>query len=133
MTGITGGCLCGQVRFRASGAPIRGHLCHCRDCQRFTGSAFAAGMMFPGAAVSFDGERAVFAVTGRSGHDVLRHFCPRCGSGVAVTGAVLRDIVVLQAGTFDDSTQYRPTTEIFTESAMPWVHAPGGFPTVRGS
>ena len=131
MTTFTGGCLCGRVRYTASGAPMRSHLCHCRDCQRYTGTAFAAGMLHSADAVTVAGELQSFAATGTSGKPVHRLFCPACGSGILVRGDVMPGLVVLQAGTLDDPTAYAPTAEIYLASALPWVHAPGGFPSTR--
>ena len=47
MTNLTGGCLCGQVRYTITGEPIRSGICHCRSCQHYTGSAFEPFMIFP--------------------------------------------------------------------------------------
>jgi hypothetical protein len=131
MIAKTGGCLCGQVRYSLSGEPLRSHLCHCRDCQHYTGTAFAAGMIFPTSSVAIQGDLKIFEGTGRSGKTVRRHFCPVCGSGVMVSGDVMPDRVVVQAGTLDDPAQFVPAAEIFTDSALPWVHSAGGFPSAR--
>ena len=131
MSSFTGGCLCGRVRSIASGAPIRSHLCHCRDCQRYTGTAFASGMLFAEDMVKVEGELRAFAVTGTSGKPVHRLFCPTCGSGILVRGDVMPGLVVLQAGTLDDPATYAPAAEIYVASALAWVHAPGGFPRTR--
>ena len=125
---ITGGCLCGAVRYTANGPSLRMHLCHCRDCKRFTGTAFGAGIVFPATSVVVDGELRSFDVMGGSGHLVHRKFCSRCGSGVLVTADVKTDIVVVQAGSLDDPSLFIPTTEFFTDAALVWVHTPGGFP-----
>ncbi len=80
-------------------------------------------MVFPTSAVSIQGELTIFDVTGRSGKPVHRHFCPVCGSGIAVTGDVMPDKIVIQAGTLDDPAQYVPTAEVFADAAWPWLHA----------
>ena len=56
MSDMTGGCLCGQVRYTLSGEPIFSGLCHCRNCQRYTGSAFETTIAFPSSSVSIEGE-----------------------------------------------------------------------------
>jgi hypothetical protein len=125
-TSRTGGCLCGKVRYSLSGDSFRSHLCHCRDCQHFTGTAFGAGMFFPTSAVSIQGELKVFHAKGSSGQLVHRHFCPDCGSSVVVTGDKFPDAMVIQAGTLDDPAQFVPTTDVWTQSAVPWAHSVGG-------
>ena len=128
---MAGGCLCGRVRYVIDGAPLGSHLCHCRDCQRYTGSAFGAGMVFRKDAVRIEGELRTFDVVGTSGQPVHRHFCPTCGAGVTVTGDVIPDKIVVQAGTLDDPAGYSPGAEIHVQSALPWVHALNGFPHTR--
>lgn len=56
MLDATGRCLCGRVAYTAIGEPLTTFLCHCRDCQHYTGSAFEAGMIFPADLVSVSGE-----------------------------------------------------------------------------
>ena len=70
---VTGGCLCGNVRFTAVGQPYRVGLCHCLDCRKHHGALFHASAVFPQEAVLVQGETAQFQG---------RHFCPRCGSPV---------------------------------------------------
>lgn len=77
---FTGGCLCGAIRYECSVAPLFMGNCHCRDCQRSTGSAFAAAMLVPRSAVTIAGEVKYYDVTGDSGAIVGREFCPTCGS-----------------------------------------------------
>jgi hypothetical protein len=82
MADITGGCLCGRVRYAVTGEPLFSGLCHCRNCQRYTGSSFEAFMALPIASVSTTGELKTFEHAGGSGRLVYRRFCPNCGSGV---------------------------------------------------
>jgi NAD(P)-dependent dehydrogenase (short-subunit alcohol dehydrogenase family) len=82
MADITGGCLCGRVRYVATGNPAFSGTCHCRNCQRYTGSAFEAFIAMPTASVSTTGELKTFEHPGGSGRPVYRRFCPNCGSGV---------------------------------------------------
>ena len=85
MATITGGCLCGAVRYTAEADPSSATICHCRDCQKFTGSALAVLVAVPAAAVIFTGTGALktFSSLGGSGKPILRRFCPECGSSIA--------------------------------------------------
>jgi hypothetical protein len=124
---LEGGCLCGAVRYKFSGEPFRHVICHCRDCQRASGSAFHVGLAIPrsGFAVT-RGELRTFRITGDSGRWIDRSFCPVCGSGILHT-LELRgpDFLVIKAGTLDDPTMVIPTYEIFVRSKMPWVSISG--------
>lgn len=120
-----GGCLCGAVRYRASAAPLRQYLCHCRDCQRAGGGPFAAAMLFAPGALELAGTLAWFDVAGESGAVVRRHFCPGCGGRVVNAGVPDQGYRVVLAGTLDEPASFRPTAEIFCDSAWPWLAAVG--------
>ena len=77
---ITGGCLCGRVRYESSGAPLFGVVCHCRDCQRASGAGHVPVMGVWKSTLSVNGETSSHAVVGGSGKLAVRHFCPNCGS-----------------------------------------------------
>ena len=80
---IKGGCLCGAVRYIAEADPTSATVCHCRDCQKFTGSAFAALVRVAKEALTIEGALKTFSSIGGSGNPILRHFCPKCGSSIA--------------------------------------------------
>jgi hypothetical protein len=122
---ITGGCLCGKVRYTATGEPAFSGLCHCRNCQRNTGSAFETVVAFPAASVSVQGELKTYVDTGDSGQSVRRRFCPNCGSGVLAEVDVMPGVAVLLAGTLDDPAGFKPTVDVYWSSAQPWVVAGG--------
>ena len=77
---IKGGCLCGAVRYTAEADPTTATVWHCRDCQKFTGSAFAALVLATKEAVTIEGGFKTFSSIGGSGNPILRHFCPECGN-----------------------------------------------------
>ena len=122
MANLTGGCLCGQIRYTASGDPALSGLCHCRNCQRYTGSAFETVIGFPSAAVSVQGTLKTYNDTGDSGKAVYRRFCPNCGSGVAAEAEALPGVTLLLAGTLDDPSSYKPAMELYCSSAQPWTN-----------
>ena len=122
MANITGGCLCGRVRYTVTGEPAFSGLCHCRNCQRYTDSAFEALIAFPAASVSVQGELKTYDDTGDSGQPVHRRFCPNCGSGVVNEVDVLPGVTIVLAGTLDDPAAFKPTMDVYWSSAQPWVH-----------
>lgn len=109
MTPLTGGCLCGDVRITATGAPYRVGLCHCLDCRRLSGSVFQAVAIYPDAAVTVSGETREFA--GRS-------FCPRCGSSVFGRS---EDEIEVSLGALDAPRQLTPTYELWTIRREAWL------------
>ncbi len=120
---ITGGCLCGAVRFSARGEPYRVGLCHCLDCRKHHGAVFGASAIFPRDAVS---------VVGDTQHYLGRHFCPTCGSPVfALTG----DEIELHLGAMDVPGRFAPTYELWTIRREDWLppFALRGYPENRKS
>jgi hypothetical protein len=125
MTTFTGGCLCGRVRYSTAAAPAFSGVCHCRDCQRATGSAFAPVLAFPKAEVRIEGVLTTYQGTGDSGQPIWRSFCPNCGSGVCDEVAIMPGVLMILAGTLDDPALMQPTMEIYCASAQPWVSLAG--------
>jgi hypothetical protein len=125
----TGGCLCGAVRYEATGEPSFSLLCHCRDCQRSSGTAYVAAMRVPAAGFCITkGTPKRFTATSDAGNAVTRWFCGDCGSPLYIQVATRPDIVGLRVGTLDDPGEFRPEANIFTKSAQPWDHMAPGVP-----
>ena len=125
MPELKGGCLCGAVRYCTTAEPLTSTVCHCRDCQRFSGSAFGALAVLPKESVSINGTMKAFTSLGGSGKPVLRHFCPECGSSIAVEAGVAPGRLVLNIGTFDEPKSVAPAREHFCDDALAWVHLTG--------
>ena len=109
MDRFTGGCLCGDIRIVATGAPYRVGICHCLDCRKHHGALFQAYAVFPEDAVTIDGE---------TGHYAGRHFCPRCGSSVIARSG---DEVEVHLGTLDAPDQLMPTYDLWTIRREAWL------------
>ena len=77
---VTGGCLCGAVRYETEAAPAWTAICYCRDCQRASGSGYVPVMGVVRSAMRITGETKAYEVTAASGGPSTRHFCPTCGS-----------------------------------------------------
>jgi len=118
-TKATGQCLCGAVKYEA-GIPERSPyegLCHCRDCQRYTGTAFASSLMVPRAGMILTGALKFYGKETDRGTVMERGFCPNCGSNVLCRSDAWPDQYVLSAGTLDDPSVFKPRMNIFTRSA----------------
>jgi hypothetical protein len=125
-----GGCACGKVRYKLTAPPLIVHCCHCRDCQRLTGSAFVVNLWIERRFVEAGDMRLrsdmLAAGSGRP-HEIFR--CPDCGSALwSKYHAAPGDTVLLRAGTLDRPETVRPDVHIFTRSKLPWVELPAGVP-----
>ncbi len=131
----TGGCLCGAIRYESSEPPIEAGTCHCRTCQRWTGTAFAVGVRFPRTAFRLTkGEAKLY----RSSSIRERGFCPDCGSSLfdrcLVRKAARRfnpDMVWVQLGTLDHPEAVSIDFHYGVETQLPWVHFDDGLPRTR--
>jgi hypothetical protein len=117
---FTGGCLCGAIRHECSAEPFATGNCHCRDCQRSSGSAFVPALFVPREAVKITGEVKYYAVTADSGNTFSRGFCPTCGTPLFGLSVGLPGAIGIRAGSLDDPSWYRPAVDIYTTSAQPW-------------
>ena len=132
MPAMKGGCLCGAVRFTSNAAPEFVALCHCIDCQKHTGSAFAIGIRLSKTELLLQGTVKTFSSLGDSGNPILRYFCPECGSSVYDEPTARPGKINVNAGTLDDPSLVAPTLEIWCDSALPWVRLPGMQRFARG-
>ena len=125
---LTGRCQCGAVRYEIAAAPTTVYACHCRDCQRQTGAAFALSMIVPRAAL------AIAAGTPRewvrpgahaaSGTPTGCFFCGDCGARLYNLPSRYADLAVVKPGTLDDTSWLVPVGHIWTERAQPSSHIP---------
>jgi hypothetical protein len=132
-TPFDGGCTCGQLRYRMSSQPLFVHCCHCRWCQRETGSSFALNAMIEADRVQLlagEVERVLTPSASGRGQTICR--CPSChvalwshyaGAGEAVS--------FVRVGTLDEPDRLPPDVHIFTMSKQPWVLLPPGTPAVH--
>jgi hypothetical protein len=124
-----GGCACGAVRYRLSSTPMFVHCCHCRDCQRQTGSAFVLNALIETDRISLlSGEPAPVGVPTDSGrpHEIYR--CPACQTALWSDYGGRPALRFVRVGTLDDPTALAPDVHIFTRSKLPWVRLPEGVP-----
>ncbi|KAH8830156.1 Mss4-like protein [Flagelloscypha sp. PMI_526] len=121
-----GGCFCGKIRYYVDGDPITFFICHCRNCQKYTGTAFASNAFFPIERLHITkGEHDLKYHEDNStasGHPLRRAFCSECGSLVLGKPANSPDIIFIASGSFDDPLQFPPRKEVHTEgNRRPWI------------
>lgn len=124
-----GGCACGAVRYRLESTPMIVHCCHCLDCQRQTGSAFALNALIEGDRVTLlSGAPEPVAVPTDSGrpHDIYR--CPRCQIALWSDYGRRGWLKFLRVGTLDQPSALSPGVHIYTRSKQPWVRLPEDVP-----
>ena len=129
-----GGCLCGAVRFRAHGDPSRTVVCHCRFCQRATGSAFALWPTYAPPDVQISGALSTYEQrSDESGRWIRLDFCPRCGTTVSSTFEKGPGEIAVLGGTFDDPSWIRVDRQVWTRSAPHWSPVPKGIESFERS
>ena len=116
----TGRCLCGAVSYRLASAPVRMAQCHCRDCQRASGTGHTSQAFFKAADMEVQGGTANFAVTAESGNIVTRHFCPTCGSRLWNENTGRPGVVAVTVGCLDNCDWYAPEAVVFTRNRAGW-------------
>ena len=120
---LSGQCLCGSVKYTAS-EPMGSLVCHCKDCQRQSGSAFSVIILFPAENVKYSGELATYTAQGDSGLKVERMFCPKCGSAVVSRCEKVPGVDIIKSGTLNDTSTVQPFAQIYCEREHSWIELP---------
>jgi hypothetical protein len=117
----TATCACGTLQITCSGDPVRISVCHCRECQRRTGSVFGAQLWFPRDQVRSYGEGKPFSRQGDSGATVTFTFCPECGSTVSWRHEARPELVAVAMGSFAGEEFGAPDVSVYDSRRRPWV------------
>lgn len=128
---MTGGCLCGAVRYEIEGEPFLVNHCHCRSCRRHTGGPVVTLAGFRSDQVRFSGvARKLF----ESSPGVHRAFCNHCGTPLSWEGdgGDLGPILEIHISTFDDPNSLRPTAHAFDAERIPWFDTADRLPRYAG-
>jgi len=130
---FNGHCTCNHVRYRVTGKPLLVHCCHCRWCQRETGSAFVLNAMIEAERVELlAGEVEVIVTPSESGKGQKIARCPKCHVAVWSNYPGGGDAVrFVRVGTLDEPDRLPPDVHIYTMSKQPWVILPEGVPAFR--
>jgi hypothetical protein len=122
VSGLSGRCFCGAVRFRSSGEPFQVSWCHCRDCRRQTGAPAVVWAGFRSDQVTFEGAPKLR----RSSELVTRSFCADCGTPIGYRHAELEGEIYIHAGLFDEADRLVPDRHAYVTSKLFWMHLEDG-------
>ena len=122
---FTGRCHCGSVSYEYDGEPAWAGFCHCRTCQRLTGTGHSCSLGAAREHLVIHGETCAYAVPRADGPPSVRHFCPTCGSQIFGEIGSMPGFLSIYAGTLDDTAIFRPTNAIFTRDRPVWDHIHG--------
>ena len=120
---LTGGCLCGAVRYEFEGTPGEAGWCHCRMCQRSSGAPAQAYVVVPLAGFRYVAAKPVVYRSSARGE---RRFCASCGSQIEFRDTATPRAVSLNSGTLDEPALVPPDRHIWTSSEVPWFAAAPG-------
>jgi len=120
----SGGCLCGDIRYKFNKSnALTTHHCHCKDCQKSTGSGKATILLIPKESLKIDGDLKFYTSTGSEGSHVTRGFCENCGSPVMSFVEENADLRFIKVGSLDDSSWVSITSNFWSSTANSWSPA----------
>lgn len=126
MTERRASCRCGQLSATTNGEPVRVSACHCLNCKKRSGSAFAVQARWPVEQVVIEGRSGSFEIVADSGNPATFHFCPDCGSDVYyVINGKFDGLVAIPLGAFDDPFFGRPEYSVWEQRKHDWVEIVG--------
>lgn len=126
---LTGGCLCGRIRYEAGGAPYNATICHCTMCRRATGAPFVAWFSVPRSQFRLVGQPRRF----RSSSKATRSFCPECGSALTFELDEAVDEIDVTTASLDDPDRMPPADHTYAGDRLEWVSLGEGLPQFRQS
>lgn len=129
---IHGHCHCGNISFTAEADPSKVIACHCTDCQTMSGGPFRAVVPVPAKDFSVTGSPKVYIKTAQSGNRRAQAFCGECGTPLYATSPDTPTVYSVRLGCVDERAQLAPAKQIWTASAMPWLHGMAALPGTAG-
>jgi hypothetical protein len=116
---MEGGCQCGAIRYRVSGAPVLAAICHCAMCRRANAAPAVAWAMFQESQVAFlGGSPATYA----SSPGAKRSFCSTCGTQISFAADYIPGLIDLTIGSLDHPEKIAPTLHYWDSRRLPWIH-----------
>jgi len=117
---VAGRCLCGAVSYSISGELVGMGQCHCKDCQRASGTGHMSLARFKKDDVTIKGKTASYASRAESGNINTRHFCPTCGSRIYGENSARPGVVNISVGCMDDNSWFSPQVVVYAKDRPLW-------------
>ncbi|KLO16898.1 hypothetical protein SCHPADRAFT_901063 [Schizopora paradoxa] len=126
-----GSCLCGKVVFEVDAAPVTVSVCHCKNCKKYTGTAFTTNVVFPANSIKItkgeDLVKTYHDAVQDSGNAIPRHFCTECGAPLFNTNGDFGKTTAVFYGALDDfnvpgEAEKQPQVEYYAKDRSSWVH-----------
>ncbi len=125
---LTGGCLCGAVRYEISAEPMIVLKCHCLVCRKISGAGHSPFAAFPRDAVSITGEVKGYDGLADSGAHTTHEFCPTCGAPLFGRNGRMPDLLAVRLGSLDDPNRFTPMMEVYAKRELDWDKVTEGLP-----
>ena len=129
----SGRCLCGEISYSVDEEPLFTGNCHCKDCQRASGSAYIPAIIFQENDVVVSGKANYFELQTDNGNGHERGFCPNCGSQLFARFNNMPGMLGIKAGTLNDSSKYSPMLDFYVGSAASWDFMNPELPKKQGA
>jgi len=117
---ISGGCLCGEVRYETSAEPMIAGQCQCVDCRKSSGSGHCSHLGMPDEGFTVTGALTSYDKPADSGNVVTRKFCPTCGAAILSTNSGMPGMVFVRASSLDDPEVFQPQLAVYTSRGPSW-------------
>jgi len=127
---IHGSCHCGNISFTGEIDPAKVLVCHCADCQTMSGAPFRTIVPVPATDFVISGEPKIYVKTAQSGNRRAQAFCSGCGTPLYATSPDNPAVYSVRLGCVVERAQLAPAKQIWTRSAMPWLHSLTSLPGV---
>jgi len=128
----TGQCLCGAVKYKITAEPMRMAACHCKGCQRSSGTGHMALAFFKDSEITIEGETSSFDAKADSGNINSRHFCPKCGSRLFTRNSGRPGVTGIAVGCADDNSWFSPQAVVYNSRCESWDEIPLDIPKFDG-
>lgn len=120
MSDITGKCLCGGVSYSIEGEPLRMAQCHCKDCQRASGTGHMSLAFFKDEQITVNGKYSEYSSVADSGNANIRGFCPTCGARLFSRNSARAGVMAVTAGCADDNSWFGPQAIVYNKDKPAW-------------
>lgn len=120
-----GGCLCGNVSYVLDDDALASVVCHCKNCQKQSGSAFSINVICSQDQIEVSGDLSSYEDRSDEGNQVFRKFCGRCGSPILSELAAYPGLIALKVGSLNDSSRVSPSSQVWCDSGQDWLKIEG--------